>query len=792
MNKYPAIKTVCFFVLGIILQFFLQIDKYLLGIILLLLFFITGYVVFYKRGSIKNEALFLFILISLLIISGAFRFSLIRNESVMEISRPMKSQKIIAEVNSIDFSRDDGFEFIAKIDSILIDSNYFNIDKNFLFKVQKSKLKQISNLLNDLSIGDKVYAAGIIQSAREKRNPGEFDYKKYLTAKGISGIVSISKIKIEKSDKINFLNIILFIRKSIDNKISLLFEQKSSALIKGLLLANRKNIDYESMEYFINSGVVHILAVSGLHVGFVILIFLFIFSRANIILKYLFTFIGLLIFICLTDFQASVIRASIMAFVVLSSNLMSRKSNGINSISIAALLILIIEPTELFNPGFQLSFVAVLGILVLYPPLSNWLSNYKIARIIKNILLFILVSLSATIATIPFTIYYFHKLSLISLLANLFVIPLTGLIVALGIAAVSFSYFWLLPAKLLANTTMLLIEIMFYIVEYFGKQSFSFIQISDFSNFDFLVYYFFLTILFVFFTKSHSIKAKFIVMILVIMNFLVWNKLDNKPFFSPNYLSVLMIDVGQGDAFLVKLPDEKLLLIDAGANQNDFDNGEKIISPLLKYLNITKIDYGMISHIDNDHSGGFNYLINNYSFKNIYKPIRSADNYIEAKLESNIELKKINLIHYRKSLIRGNNYRIYILNNNDSLTAGKSENDKSGIIKIQNGNISLLFVGDAGFAIEEKLIKQYDDFLDSDILKLGHHGSKYSSSEEFIKITSPKYALISVGMSNRFGHPAKKVIDLLNKEKVKIFRTDYDKAILLETDGNKIFKKDWN
>jgi len=675
------------------------------------------------------------------------------------------------------------------MDSIILQNGKLCVNQKFLFKPQKSNSNLSNKIKKHLQIGSRIIVDGIVSKARDKRNPGEFDYKEYLESKEVVGIITVKNYKLIESNKFNILNTILQLRYSINDKIEKHFPDTAAALINGLLLANRKDIDHETMEYFINSGVVHVLAVSGLHVGFIILIFYFLLSRTNIFAKYITINIGLLIFIFLTNFQPSVIRASVMAFVVLLSLAVSRKYNGLNSLAIAAFIILIFDPRELFSPGFQLSFSAVMSIMILYPILSKSISYFKINEYLKKLLLFVSVSFAATVGTLPFTIYYFHKLSMISLLANLFVIPLIGFILGLAIATISFSYLWMLPAKLFANTTVMLINILYSIVNFFGNSNYSFINISTFTLYDSLLYYL-IILLFYSIKKNVSMKAKVIIVSLLLLNYLAFEKIDNQEYFDKGKLSVLMIDVGQGDSFLVMLPDQKVLLIDAGANMNGFDNGEKIIVPLLKYLRIKQIDTGIISHLDNDHSGGFNYLIEKGYVKEILKPEVNPLKLEDVNLETIAKNKNVNIKYYKPSIIKGENYRIYILNKNSSNRLSTSENEKSGIIKLVFGKTSFLFVGDAGIQTENELIQRYDNFLQTDVLKLGHHGSKYSSSDEFLSKVSPKIALISVGANNRFGHPSIKVLASLLKRKIHINRTDLRGYSALVSDGNKIAQRE--
>jgi len=254
----------------------------------------------------------------------------------------------------------------------------------------------------------------------------------------------------------------------------------------------------------------------------------------------------------------------------------------------------------------------------------------------------------------------------------------------------------------------------------------------------------------------------------------------------------MMIDIGQGDAILLKFPNGKYGLIDAGNATPTFDNGERVIAPLLKKLGIDKIDYGFISHIDSDHYKGFLYLIANGFISKIYKPRLDTSLAKDVRLEKLIRDKKVELEYYSKKSIDFGNARMYVLNDTTNSTYKHFDtNNKSGIIKIVHGKNTFLFVGDAEKRAERLLVKTYGKFLDVDILKVGHHGSKTSSSELFIDYTKPKIALISVGLGNKFKHPSKTVIDRYNSRDIEIDRTDIEGAIIYQSDGKRLTKINW-
>jgi len=787
IKNYPAIKITLLFCCGIVIEkifsfgFYFSLSAFaVLGIAAIIIFNKTNHES--QNHYVRNVLIF-----ALLILLGMMNYSVNKPVELSGFRNyKIKSDKIYGTVESIELPRRNNIDFVAKIDSIKIHSKSIFVGKKFL--VKSSAPNNYRKLKNVIDIGDSFILSGYIQKARNARNPNEFDYRNYLFENDIYGIIHYKEIHFHNTTDLSFMNIIKNIRFGLFNQINKLYKDDNSALINGLLLAFRKNMDYDLIERFINSGVVHVLAVSGLHVGFITFIFLFLFSRFNIYLKYSFTIIGLIIFAMITNLQPSVVRATIMAVSVIAGFFFSRKYNSYNSISLAALIILLFNPNDLFNPGFQLSFSAVLSIITFYPPISKKINEYKINGIIRNLLLFTAVSLSAQIGTLPFTLLYFHKLSVVALFANMFVIPMIGIIVGLSIVSVAVSYLSLTIGNLFANTNNLLIDFLYFFVKKMGDPQYSVINISSFSLFDSLLFYFLLSVGFLIFINHKNLKYKLIIVFLLFANFIIWEKTNNMSFQENGKLKVMMIDIGQGDSFLIGFPDGKIALIDAGARNNNFDNGQRIIFPLLRNYDIEKIDFAFVSHVDNDHYGGFSSLIKNIRVENIFKPRLNSKKIQDVTFEKEIHSAKINLTYYHDTIIKGSNYRIYILNNPNLIESdSEGENDKSGIIKIHYGNTCFLFVGDAGISLEDKLIKYYGTFLKSDVLKVGHHGSKHSTSEEFLKSVKPAYSLISVGEYNTFGHPAKRVIDLLNSYKVHSLRTDELGASLLVSDGNKIF-----
>jgi competence protein ComEC len=272
---------------------------------------------------------------------------------------------------------------------------------------------------------------------------------------------------------------------------------------------------------------------------------------------------------------------------------------------------------------------------------------------------------------------------------------------------------------------------------------------------------------------------------------LIYSQFDDKELLDQNVLSVFMIDVGQGDSFLIKFPNGKTALIDAGEANPYIDNGERVIIPLLDNFRIRKIDYGFISHLDLDHYGGFVSLIHNDRIKEIFRPLPDSSKK-SLRLEKYLSQMKIKTRIYDKYSFDVGNVKIYFLNDPYNYSYKKfSSNDKSGVLKIVYGKTSFLFVGDCEHPGEYFLASNFGKMLDSDVLKVGHHGSATGSSNAFLSSVTPEISLVSAGIKNKFNHPSENVINSLEQINSMIYRTDRTGGVLLQSDGKNIKQINW-
>lgn len=702
---------------------------------------------------------------------------------------------ISGKINNIELKKEGRIILYLTADTVTTKEQKYQGAYKILCSVYDEDRKT-SKLYDQLEIGNRIQILGNIIKPRNERNPGEFDYEKYLNGKEIVAIANIYKTDDVKfiSKKVSaYKNTIHLIRKSLDERITSLHNKTTAGLLRGLLLADRGSIDYVIKNEFVNSGVVHVLSVSGLHVGYIVLIFLVVFNRFNIFTRYTLTLIGLLFYLIITGADAPVFRSTVMAVALLAAPAMGREYNSLNALSLSAFVILLISPNELFNPSFQLSFAAILSLIVIYPPMKCAVDNMHIKiKWLNWFLVFCVTSLSAQIGTLPFTLTYFHRLSVSALLANLVVIPVSGAIVALGILTLFVGTLLSWFGFIFASANELLTYVMYSFVRLLGGDKYSYILINQFSVYDAIIFYLILALIFFIFKKFTNQNAKIVGVTFSVALWILFMRLDNYELMPKNSLSVIQIDIGQGDAALIKFPNGKTALIDAGEATEYFDNGERVILPLMDKLGVDTIDYGFISHVDSDHYRGFLSIISKHRVKQIYKPKLDPNSQKDIEFENYLKTNDVHFKYYSKQIITIGNSRIYVLNDTTNHYLGSmSSNDQSGMLKLVYGNNSFLFTGDASTKVESEYINNYKIFLHSDVLKAGHHGSRSSTSEEFLEYVKPIYAVISAGVMNKFNHPHKEIVERFNQNKISIVRTDKSGGIMFRSDGNKVEEINW-
>ena len=652
--------------------------------------------------------------------------------------------------------------FEGIITDYYIDGDYLNVELDALENISGSyyfkSLDEKSNFIQTFKLGDRVNIKGTLNEPISNTNPNLFNYRRYLYYNRQFYTIDIDEITLIKKNNNLFYKIKNFINQKTDKM------DKSKLYIKAFMLGNNKDVSAAIRTIYQNIGISHLFAVSGMHVTLLssVLINILKIFRLKKVSRYSIVILFLCLYMFLTGFSASMLRAGIF-FILLSINkLFKFNIKTINILILTISIILLSNPFMIYNIGFLFSSVISIY-LVIFSDLINRQTKYFTSLLMTSFI--------ALIVSVPISMYNFFSFNYFSILYNLIFVPMVTIIVF----PLSFIVF-LLPG--LDSILYIFISLMENLAIFFNKWNTNLIFIKPSLIVCFL-YYVIITLVLLGIRKKKVVSLIF----LLIMLFVHYNY---NLLIKQNYL--LMIDVGQGDAILLH-SNNKTILVDTGGRTNFNNNAgwnerknKKVITdntliPLLKSLGIRRLNYLLLSHGDYDHMGEAINLVSNFK---VGKVIFNCGEFndLEEDLIKVLEKKKIPYYSCLKELNINNN-KLYFLNNKDY----GNENDNSSVIYTKLNNYKFLFMGDAGLEVEEDLIRKYN-LQDIDVLKVGHHGSKTSSSKEFINEVKPKYSIISVGKNNRYGHPNDNVLD--NLEDSKIYRTDQDGSIMFKIKYNKL------
>ncbi len=690
--------------------------------------------------------------------------------------------------------------FIIEAESVKVGSVSNAMEGGIVVSIRRSDISD--ETISSLEYGKVVWLNGNLQSLQAPRNPHEFDYRQYLL---LNNIYSRMFLQCEDDILISDLSgnwvlakLVYSAREWISKMLDMLVGGEEAKILKGLVIGERSEMTPEVKTAFINSGLMHILAVSGFNVGLVTVIFWTIFSffRFSDKVRAVLTSVALIWFMYLTGAQPPVVRAVIMAIIIIGAKAMELKSDLYNTVAVAAMIFLLVDAKGLFDVGFQLSFAAVISLAYIYPKVSN-LSNtlpdqLKNNLIVKYLIASIAVSLAATIGTLPLTAYYFHKIPIIGIGLNLVAVPLSGILLAIGftVSAMTAISTWL--GSVFAEVASILSSILLTLTTWGGNLSFAFIPI----RINLLtVIGLFMGIIALFEFHRKIVRKWSMILLFVILNFFIyWGIIFDKP----DALKVTFLDVGQGDAIFVEFPNGKNMLVDAGPKSFTADAGRRFIIPLLNSKGIKRIDALVVSHPDADHLGGVPTIFRNIEVGEVIDPGILCQSSLCDEYERLIDSLEIDRIFTLGGTMidESNDYRIYILHPTgefipQQFAAGYGSNNQSIVLKIVYGKTSLLLTGDTEREAESYLTKCFGDFLKSDVLKVAHHGSSSGTTMNYLRKIQPSKAIISVGTNNRFGHPSKDVLERLKEIGCEYYRTDESGAIVLESNGKNWEVVDW-
>ena len=713
--------------------------------------------------------------------------------------------------------------------------------------------------------GDYIRFHSRIRLPHNFGNPGGFEYEKYLRIRGILARAFVKDatgfVILRKETGNAFRTRIERFRSLIRKSILDTSPGTDGKIIQAMILGDQKEIPNEVMEKFNRTGTTHIIAISGFNVGIVAVFSLFMIRlilksseylllRCNVVrISTLFAIFIVIFYTFIAGSGISVVRASIMVVLFMVAILINRERDLYNTLALAALVILIVAPYSLFDISFQLSFVAVASLLFLTPRLtallpappmleaSSMAHDDRLKRYGKKALhagiIFFFASLSATLGTLPLILFYFNRLSVVTLAANLVVVPV------LGVLAIPFCLLIILAvplsaplANIIIRISSVLVNISLSLVDALAALPWSSIYVSTPTLLEIGTFYLLLISTGFWLDRlnqkgvimtpgklAHLWKMMPVFLALFLIADGAWHYLKGQ---HRDKLTLTAVDVGQGSAIFIRFPGGKRMLVDGGGFFDDtFDVGKYVIAPFLWKEKVSRIDTVVLSHPHPDHLQGLLFILENFQANEVWTNGEGSDNPLYLTFLRLIRERRIPLriLSNRTPTMEISGVVIRILSPVDasaipdaahsSLPANGNEanplnalpvtqpsaktrsrlsddvNDRSLVMKLIFGSRSFLLPGDISKNTELRIVESTGG-LESDVLFVPHHGGFRSSTVPFLEKVMPQVAVVSCGADNVFHVPHPVVLERFKQIRSRIYRTDRDGAVALETDGKEL------
>lgn len=646
-----------------------------------------------------------------------------------------------------------------------------------------------------LTRGDRVRFVSRISVPRRLGIPGEFDYSRYLAWQGISAtgrvatpsdIVLIRAAAVESTQR----TIDRFARILGDSIRLSISDERVSSVLTALLIGDQRRIPPDLSAAYTRAGVNHILSISGFHIGiiaaFITVLVIWILTRFEYTALHwntrktavLIAVPAMFAYLLLTGNAPATARSVIMLTVFAAALFVERERDAINTLLLAAFLLVALNPPTFFDVTFQLSFLSLWGILVAVPHIMKFTASFN-SSWQRCVVQFVAASCAAAGVTLIPVLYIFKIASLNGILTNFLIVPLLGYgavltgFVALPMIVVlpSLAPYILWPAAALVEISNR------FIMWCSALPVLTFHGINEWDMFFFLLFMTCMT-----FLKKRiliCIAGVVIPVSAIVLHLYLASKSDGR-------LHITMLSVGQAESMLVRLPDGSNLLIDGGGYLHDtaHDFGQRVLAPALGALHVARIDRMVATHNHPDHSGGLPFVIKNFTVGEFWSG---------GEVSTDIQRELIRRGVPQRTVVGGDILHLPGAVTITVLSPAKAmyestEGDESGVneqslvFRLSYGRFSMIFCADAGFEAEESLLAGHYE-LKSTVLKVGHHGSRYSTSEKFLERVHPGIALLSAGAGNRFGLPSTRTVELLRSKGIHLYRTDQDGTLELVTDG---------
>jgi competence protein ComEC len=703
----------------------------------------------------------------------------------------------------------------AKITGLVVDEpdirdNYINLR----VQVETIEYQEISQPVQGLILvrapryPEYAYGDRLALTGRLETPPifEDFSYRDYLARSGIYGLVRRPRIELIESNQGNFFWIgLLAFKTTASQTINRILAEPYAALLNGILLGIETGIPRALYEEFNLTGTSHVIVISGSNISLVAGVLLLLGQR--LVGKRLappLALAGIVIYTLLVGADAAVVRAALMGAVGLLALGVGRPGLALNTLFFSGLAFTLFNPLILWDAGFQLSFTATLGLIILVPPLKQGvfsllqrrLKTGQVGPVMALLNELLVVTLAAQIMTGPLILYQFGRFSLISLLTNLLIGPAQPLIMLIGSLAMLAGMLWLPLGQLLGWLVWLPLAWTVKVVELTARLPYASLEFGRFPLW-------LLALLYAAIAagiwrgnqpadldnrQPHfrlpewgSRQTRLWLGGMGAVTLLIWLAIPALP---DGRLHVAFLDVGQGDAILLTLPDGNQVLIDGGPSATDLNWR---LGQEMPFWDRT-LELVINTHPDADHLGGLPSLLDRYGVEQVL--VTDVEGESELYQEWETELAEAHLTpaigQAGTQLYLGQGVVATILSPGPILTGIEEANNHSIVLHLQFGQVSFLFTGDIEAVTEERLIRAKLP-LSATVLKSPHHGSKTSSTEAFLETVNPHLVVISAGQDNKFGHPSPEVLERYAEHGLTVLRTDQQGTVELTTDGQRLW-----
>lgn len=757
----PALKAAAAFSIGILISHFTHITPSYIGIIL-----IGSCVVYLIAGIATKRRTPQWVLegTTLIIIGGAgilwygVRTNIFSENHIRNFGSPPDIVGIVSQIIKEPDVREGHTILECRVESLFI-----GVSSKPVHTVGKIRIN-VKYPTEEFEYGDIIESYGKLWFHEFPRNHGSFDYGAWLKQSDIYAQMNVyapQEIRVvgKRCGNPVISKIALPIKKYIRNTIDEHLGWIQGPFLRVIIVGDRGIVPKRIYEYFQNTGVVHLMAISGIHVGIIAVIIFTIMSifRVPLIPNQIITSIFLILYACITDLRPPIVRATIMSIFAMIALTTERDSDIFNVMSFAGLFILFINPQTLFDVGFILSFGGVFWGVYLYSKVYNLI--FRVIRVEgagvltkllaqlhrRGIQLFTF-SLCVQLGITPIVLYNFFKLPIISVIANLFVVPLTGACISLTFIMSLLNLLpWQMPTYIFVSATWATTTFTIKIVEWLDKIPYAYIWVGK-PSILVISFYYLLLVSIVNFPISIVARKVFIYGGLIVLNLLVWSNIYH---IAHPRLRTTYLDVSHGDCTFIDLPNGQKILIDAGPSKRDWDAGTYVLAPFLRSKGISEIDLVIVTNPKSYRIGGMSYLIENFKVKKVICPTVLHQSWTWLNLLKLLDRKGIN-----SKIILADNISV----------------------KLEYNNISFLFPG-------EDVTTELPHPTHFTVLSIPKHGSKKCFSNQWARSISPKLAIISCG-KNLWNEPNTNVIDEYKATGAKVLRTDNEGAITVTTDGS--------